>query len=84
MKMIKLRLSAYVGGELHHPHDGVMEVTDAEAKRLISENLAEDVTEDFTADQVAEAPAIAEAPLGEGADTPETKPARKKAAEPKE
>ena len=85
MKMIKLLDSAYVGGELHHPHDGVLEVTDAEAKRLTGENMAEDVTEDFTAEQVEEEPAIAEASIGEGADTPpETKSARRKGAAPQE
>ena len=63
MKMIKLLDAAYVGGVLHYPHDGVLEVTDAEAKRLTGENLAVDVTDDFT---------------------PDNKPARKKAAEPKE
>lgn len=86
MKMIKLKDAAYVGGILRYPRDGALKTTEAEADRLIKGGVAEDVTADFAELEAEEAPTIAEAPVGEPqakANT-ETKPAGRKAAEPKE
>ncbi|WP_010545220.1 hypothetical protein [Sphingomonas elodea] len=85
MKMIKLLDAAYVGGVLHYPRDGVLKTTEAESSHLIKEGMAEDVTADFDA-EAEEAPTIAEAPVGEAPadDTPDTKQARRKAADSKE
>lgn len=56
MKFIKLLTSAYVGGALRHPHEGVLHVEDGEAERLVGDNVAEDVTSDFSAKENKEAP----------------------------
>lgn len=56
MKMITLLTAAYVGGVLRHPHEGVILVSDADAKRLVDDKVAEDVTDGFTAEQLAELP----------------------------
>jgi hypothetical protein len=56
-KIITLLSAAYVGGVLRHPHEGSIPVSDADAKRLVDEKLAEDVvTDGFTEDQIAEMP----------------------------
>lgn len=54
MKYVTLLAPAHIAGQLRHPHDGAIEASDAEADRLISENLAKDVTDDF-AEQAAPA-----------------------------
>lgn len=59
MKFITLLSASYVGGVLRHPHEGSIPVSDADAKRLVDEKLAEDVTEGFSAEQIAEVPAEA-------------------------
>jgi hypothetical protein len=56
MKFIKLLTSAYVGGALRHPHEGVLHVEDGEADRLFGENAAEDVTSDFSTKENKETP----------------------------
>jgi hypothetical protein len=48
-KFIKLLTSAYVNGDLRHPHEGVLHLDDGEAQRLLDNQAAEDVTADFTA-----------------------------------
>lgn len=57
MKFVKLITSAYVGGVLRHPHEGVLHIEDDEAKRLTDDKVAEDVSDDFTAKQDRDAPA---------------------------
>ncbi len=57
MKFMKLLTSAYVGGVLRHPHEGVIHVQDDEAKKLIADKVAEDVTSDFSAEQRKSLPA---------------------------
>lgn len=57
MKFVKLITSAYVGGVLRHPHEGVLHIEDDEAKRLVGDKVAEDVSDDFTAKQDRDAPA---------------------------
>lgn len=56
MKFIKLLTSAYVGGALRHPHEGVLHVEDGEAERLVADNAAEDVTTDFSAKENKDTP----------------------------
>lgn len=93
MKFITLLSAAYVGGVLRHPHEGSIPVSDADAKRLVDEKLADDVTDGFTAEQIAAVPeesitiasgaiptaAVENPHLAEvaPAPAPETKPARK-------
>jgi hypothetical protein len=57
MKFVNLLGAAYVNGQLRHPHEGALHISDAEAKRLIDDNLAEDVTDDFPAEAVEGVPA---------------------------
>ncbi|ASY44989.1 hypothetical protein CJD35_11465 [Sphingobium xenophagum] len=57
MKFIKLATAAHVNGVLRHPHEGVLHVTDEEAKRVIENDAALDVTDDFSDLQDAQAPA---------------------------
>lgn len=57
MKFIKLTTAAHVNGVLRHPHEGVLHVTDEEAKRVIENDAALDVTDDFSDLQDAQAPA---------------------------
>ena len=57
MKFIKLTTAAHVNGVLRHPHEGVLHVTDEEAKRVIENDGAIDVSDDFSDEQEAEAPA---------------------------
>lgn len=57
MKFIKLTTAAHVNGVLRHPHEGVLHVTDEEAKRVIENDAAIDVSDDFSDQQDAEAPA---------------------------
>ena len=47
MKYLKLRVDAYVNGALRYTGDGVQQVDDDEAQRLIDAGLAEDVSADF-------------------------------------
>lgn len=48
MKFVKLLAPAHVAGRLRHPHEGVLPVSDDDARRLVDEEkLAEDVTADF-------------------------------------
>lgn len=47
MKWIKLLTAAHVGGQLRHPHEGVLHLDDAEADRLIEGGVGEDVSADF-------------------------------------
>lgn len=47
---IKLKAATRVNGTLRQPHDGVLQVGDDEAARLIGEDLAEDVSDDFNED----------------------------------
>ncbi|NBB37649.1 hypothetical protein [Sphingobium yanoikuyae] len=56
MKFVKLRTSAHVNGELRHPHEGVLHVTNEEAERLFENESADDVTADFDEEQDAAAP----------------------------
>ena len=99
MKFIKLLTSAYVGGSLRHPHEGVLHVEDGEADRLIGENAAEDVTSDFSAKENKETPVEhIEADGGDAGETTgephqsevapqaaeDAKPSRRKAAADKE
>lgn len=49
-KFIKLMTSAYVNGQLRHPHEGVLHLDDVEAKRLVDNKSGEDVTKDFDAE----------------------------------
>jgi hypothetical protein len=51
MKFIKLLTSAYVGGGLRHPDEGVLHVSDEDAKRILAEEAGVDVTADFTDEQ---------------------------------
>ena len=51
MKFVKLLTAAHVAGVLRHPHEGVLTVSDDDAKRLVEdEQIATDVSADF-ADQ---------------------------------
>lgn len=70
MKFMKLLTAAYVGGSLRHPHEGVLHVEDAEAERLIEDQVAEDVTDDFSAAQKKELPAETISAPGGRVDTP--------------
>lgn len=56
MKFVKLRTSAHVNGVLRHPDEGVLHVTDEEAKRLFDNESADDVTADFDEAQAKAAP----------------------------
>ena len=56
MKFIKLLTAAYVGGVLRHPHEGVLHVTNEDAKRVLDNKAAEDVSADFSAEDSDEAP----------------------------
>ncbi len=56
MKFLSLLTSAYVGGSLRHPHEGVLHVDDAEAEKLVADGVATDVSDDFTAKQDEAAP----------------------------
>lgn len=51
MKFIKLLTSAYVNGQLRHPHEGVLHLEDDAARRLLDNQSGEDVTGDFTAEE---------------------------------
>ncbi|KQM92225.1 hypothetical protein ASE70_15030 [Sphingomonas sp. Leaf22] len=51
MKFVSLLTSAYVGGNLRHPHEGALHVEDAEAEKLVADGVATDVSDDFTAKQ---------------------------------
>jgi predicted chitinase len=55
MKFVKLLTAAYVAGVLRHPHEGAIPVADAEAKRLVDSEVAEDATEGFSDEQIEEA-----------------------------
>lgn len=55
-KFVKLLTSAYVNGQLRHPHEGALHLEDDEAKRLIDNQAAVDVTGDFSADQKKDTP----------------------------
>ncbi len=56
MKFLSLLTSAYVGGSLRHPHEGVLHVDDNEADKLVADGVATDVSDDFTAKQDKAAP----------------------------
>lgn len=56
MKFVTLLTSAYVGGNLRHPHEGALHVDDAEAGKLVKDGVATDVSDDFTAKQDKAAP----------------------------
>ena len=51
MKWIKLLTAAHIGGQLRHPHEGVVHLGDEEADRLIAGGVGVDVSGDFTARQ---------------------------------
>jgi hypothetical protein len=55
MKFVNLLGPAYVNGQLRHPHEGALHLSNEEAKRLIDDNLAEDVTDDFPARKLSKA-----------------------------
>jgi hypothetical protein len=57
MKFVKLLTAAYVAGVLRHPHEGAIPVADAEAKRLVDSQVAEDATDGFSGEQIDEAQA---------------------------
>lgn len=70
MKFVSLLTAAYVGGNLRHPHEGVLHVEDAEAEKLVKDGAATDVTDDFTAKQAKEAPVETISAPGGMADAP--------------
>ena len=75
MKFINLLTAAYAGGQLRHPHEGVLHVEDAEAEKLVTDGVATDVTDDFTAKQAKEAPVESNsAPGGMASPTPTENP----------
>jgi hypothetical protein len=47
MKFIKLLNSAYIGGRLRHPHEGVLHLEDEDAQRVLDNKDGEDVSADF-------------------------------------
>jgi hypothetical protein len=57
MKFVNLRGTAYVNGQLRHPHEGTLHLVNDEADRLIKNELADDVTDDFPDADNSEAPA---------------------------
>ncbi|WP_010218855.1 hypothetical protein [Sphingomonas sp. PAMC 26621] len=56
MRFIKLLTSAYVGGVLRHPSEGVIHTETDEATKLFADAVAVDVTDDFTSNQNDAAP----------------------------
>ena len=90
MKFVKLLTAAYVGGSLRHPHEGVLHVEDAEATKLVEDQVAEDVTSDFSSAQVKGMPAetisapggLEEAPTADNPHQAEVAPQAAAAATP--